>query len=130
MYFIDSPLPANFLPGDMVRTDCGFYDHVGTVSRNGRIYASSRKFGILCEVSPYEFSNGRSIINEGFIGLRSREAVLRYLEARLGQKYNFFNANCEHQNNAAHGLGSVSPQLQALLNLIVFASGVFLLSRA
>jgi len=129
MYFDANNLPSSFLPGDRVRTHCGLYDHVGTVSRCRKIYASSRKFGILCEVSPKEFSGGRPVMNDGFIGLRSREAVLRHLEARLGQEYSFFNANCEHQNNSAHGLGSVSPQLQAMFGILIFGSGLFLLSR-
>jgi len=117
-------LPLGSRPGDSIRTPCGFYDHVGTVGRNGTVLASSRKFGALCEVTPHEFSGGRMIYNDGFKGQRSREQVLQHLEARLGQKYCFLSANCEHQNNHAHGFGYFSPQLNATIVLI---SGVFLL---
>jgi len=117
-------LPYGSLPGDSLRTACGLYDHVGTVGRNGMVLASSRKFGALCEVTPYEFSGGRMIFNDGFKAQRSREQVLQHLEARLGQKYCLISANCEHQNNQALGFGYISPQLNTVLVLI---SGVFLL---
>ena len=111
MSFDTNSLPFHFQPGDRVVTDCGAYRHVGTVSERRWIYANSRKYGQLCEVPPFEFSNGRLIQNEGFIGLRSRFEVLRHLRVRLGSRYRLLENNCEHTNNEAHGLGCPAPIL-------------------
>lgn len=119
-------LPANFQPGDRVATDCGIYKHVGTVSERGWIYANSRKFGQLCEVTPHAFSGGRPITNEGFLGLRTRTEVLNHLRARLGTTYQLMEYNCEHANNEAHGLGRWSPQIDNLaLAIFSFGLGAF-----
>ena len=90
------------------------------------IYANSRKYGELCEVPPYQFSGGRKIVNEGFIGIRSRREVLNHLRARLGTPYQLLDYNCEHANNEAHGLGRWSPQVNNL-SLALFGFGVGLL---
>ena len=112
-------LPYNFQPGDRVGTNCGVYRHVGTVSERRWIYANSRKFGQLCEVSPYEFSGGRPIENDGFPALRSRYEVLAHLRSKLGTPYQLFDYNCEHANNEAHGFGRRSPQIQNAANLFL-----------
>lgn len=114
-------LPHTFQPGDRVETDCGAYRHVGTVSERRWIYANSRKYGQLCEVSPFEFSAGRGIENEGFLGIRTRFEVLQHLRAKLGSPYRILDNNCEHTNNEAHGLGRWSPQIE---NIRVILFGV------
>ncbi len=119
-------LPTHFQPGDRVATDFGIYRHVGTVSEKRWIYANSRKYGRLCEVPPFEFSKGRMIQNEGFIGLRTRHAVLEHLRSNLGTPYKFFDNNCEHVNNDAHGLGRWSPQIE-ILGATLFGVGIGLL---
>ena len=119
MSFDQNFLPIYFQPGDRVFTDCGAYRHVGTVSERRWIYANSRKYGQLCEVPPFEFSNGRSIKNEGFIGLRTRLEVLQHLKARLGTPYRLLDSNCEHSNNEAHGLGWRSPQIENIGGLLL-----------
>lgn len=112
---IDShALPLQFQPGDRVSTDCVAFRHVGTVSERRWIYANSRKYGQLCEVPPIEFSGGRMIENNGFLGIRSRWEVLQYMRARLGTPYRLLDYNCEHTNNEAHGLGRWSPQIESL----------------
>ena len=119
-------LPHNFQPGDRVATDCGVYKHVGTVSERGWIYANSRKYGLLCEVSPYDFSSGRPIKNEGFLGIKTRFEVLSYLKSKLGKPYELLTYNCEHTNNEAHGLGRRSPQIDNLkVALIGLGVGLF-----
>lgn len=122
-------LPNSFQPGDRVGTDCGAYKHVGTVSERRWIYANSRKYGQLCEVPPCEFSDGRPIVNEGFLGLRTRNEVLNHLRVRLGTPYQLLDYNCEHTNNEAHGLGRWSPQIDNI-GLALFGLGVGLLCVA
>lgn len=122
-------LPYNFQPGDRVGTDCGAYRHVGTVSERRWIYANSRKYGQLCEVSPFEFSGGRPIENEGFLGIRTRYEVLIFLRSKLGTPYQLLEYNCEHTNNEAHGLGRWSPQIDKL-GIALFGLGVGLLCVA
>ena len=127
MFGPDNLLAHGFLTGDRVRTNCGLFDHVGTVSRRGAVFAASVKHGHLCEVSPHEFSGGRPITNEGHLGLRSRGQVLTFLEQRQGAPYCLLGQNCEHVNNEAHGLGRRSPQLA--IAAVMIALGIAVLKR-
>lgn len=115
-YIQHDRLPPSFGPADRVRTNCyGLFDHVGSADGNGMIYAKSRKYGCLCLVTPFQFSSGRPIENEGQVGIYPPWYVLQVLHSKLGEPYDLLNGNCEHANNEAHGLGHVSPQIDDLL---------------
>ena len=119
-------LPESFRPGDRVRVRCGLYDHVGTVAEDGWIWANSFRQGGVRKVSPGDFSGGRSILNDG-PGPRHPRAVLREWEARAGESYHPLFNNCEHVNNAAHGIGHQSPQVRGLVkSAVVLAARVWL----
>jgi len=124
-------LPSKFAASaDRLRTDCGFYDHVGTADGNGMIYAKSRKYGCLRLVTPYQFSEGRPIHNEGQVGIYPSWYVLKRLHSKLGEPYDFLNGNCEHANNEAHGLGRVSPQINNLFFKLFVVAVVITVARA
>ena len=103
--------------GDRVRTDRGLYSHVGTVDFDGRIWANSAKFGGVTKVTPWEFSEGREIHNDGQVGIYHPSQVMDRFRRIAGTPYDLVRFNCEHANNWAHGLMPKSSQIEGAIML-------------
>ena len=74
--------------GDKLAAHHPYYNHVGTLNYDGRVWACSNKFNGVRLVTLEEFAGGKKVSNLGFVGNRSRDQVLANYEALSGNGYN------------------------------------------
>jgi len=102
-------------PGDRLRADHWWGQHVGTLNWDGRVWAASKKFNGIRLVNFDAFSDGKPVTNEGNVGTNSRTEVLENYAALESDGYCVFTKNCEHIDNFVRGLRYKSPQVATAL---------------
>src|SRR6478736_4584923 len=107
---------SRYPAGTVVSIDCGFYRHVGMLAQCGPfgerlVVAFSATANGLIEHSLGEFSGGRPVQVDGYLGKLIPDEVMLRARQWQGQSYDLFSRNCEHFVRFAHGLPPTSPQI-------------------
>ena len=105
------------LPGTVVASSRGIYNHVGILSEqragSRRVIAASADHGRVVDQAIEEFAANRRLRVLGFLGSLPPMVVVTRARAMLGTKYDLFRWNCDHLVHYAHGLSPKSPQIRA-----------------
>lgn len=118
MYVSKTPPNIWALPtGTVVRADHGFFSHVallgdGTLFGERVVVEFSAAAGGFAELPFSEFSKGRLVTIDGYLGTLSPAEVMQRASLKRGQAYLLFDFNCEHFVRYAHGLLIESPQIR------------------
>ena len=97
--------------GDRLVANHAFYNHIGTVNYDGRVWACSRKFNGVRLVKYTDFAGGMKVSNHGKIGNLPPHVVLANYAALQGDGYDVLSKNCEQIDNYVRGLGYSSKQV-------------------
>ncbi len=120
-------------PGTVVRVWHGFYYHYGIIGpyeyvrERFVISHSGRRGGLVVE--PFsEFSLGRDVFSEGYLGSLPPELVIERAMSHRGTPYSLTKFNCEHLIRFAHGVEPSSPQM-AIFSILAAAVGLLAFSK-
>lgn len=94
--------------------------HVGIISEpfgafGPLVISSSRRRNCVAEEPLDAFANGGRVIAVGYPGHLPPDVVVARARSKLGERWNLFNANCEHFVSWAHGMKVESPSLKVAL---------------
>ncbi|MCF7790880.1 MAG: lecithin retinol acyltransferase family protein [Victivallales bacterium] len=101
--------------GHLLCVDHGLYEHVGISDGSGCVFENSYRAGKRGKVPLEEFSQGKKIIDIGFLpnSLPADKIISNAENAvKNPEKYNFVFNNCEHFVREICGVDIKSPQIQ------------------
>ena len=116
-------------PGTIVAVSVGPTTHMGIATERGTFIANSKKWGCVREQGQEEFSGGQPVRSVGYWGKLTPADVLDRARSLVGKRYDVVDFNCEHFVRLVHGLPLASPQIRAVLLLLLVGTVVVLWNR-
>lgn len=127
---------TQLIPGTVVSVPLlGIFRHRGIVSdrfHDGKptVISNSAPSGGVAEEPWDTFAAGAEVAVEGYPSDLPPYAVVQRARGRIGSSYKLFNWNCEHLISYAHGQRPASPQVAAVVALVILFGILRIASKA